>query len=70
MHNELPVYLQRLPLNPNDSAHNYNTRSKASIHINRTNHEFAKLLLNSIPNAAKIQIETHCLKYFSNYVTA
>ena len=59
MHNKLPVYLQQLPLTPNDNIHNYNTYGKADIHMTKASHEFAKSYVtpSSPPRASYISAD-------------
>ena len=74
--NKLPVYLQNLPLNQNNSVHNFNTRGQYNIHTIRVHHEFAKRSLryslphtiNNAPDLLKDKVTTHSLHGFSNYI--
>ena len=74
--NKLPVYLQNLPLNQNNSIYNFNTRGQYNIHTIRVHHEFAKRSLryslphtiNNAPDLLKDKVTTHSLHGFSNYI--
>ena len=72
-HNKLPVYLQNLPLDQNNSIHNFNAPGQHNIH---TINEFAKRSLryslqhtiNNVPDSLKDKIATHSLYGFANYI--
>ena len=74
--NKLPVYMQNLSLDENNSVHNFNTRGQYNIHTIRVHDEFAKRSLsyslphtiNNAPDLLKDQITTHSLHGFSNYI--
>ena len=73
---KLPVYLQNLPLDQNNSVHNFTTRGQYNKHMIRVHHEFAKRSLryslphtiNNAPDLLKDKVTTHSLHGFSNYI--
>ena len=76
VHNNLPQYLQQMPLIPNNEIHNHDTRRHNEIHIYATQHAFAKRCIRyNIPktvNAAsaiiKEKVATHSLHGFTTYI--
>ena len=75
-HNKLPVYLQNLPVDQNNSIDNFNTRVQYNIHTIRVHHEFAKRNLrcslphtiNNAPDLLKDKITTHSLCGFAMFI--
>ncbi len=73
---QLPHYFQQLPLDPNHTIHNHNTRHCDNIHIRRTNNQFAKMcirhnipiLVNKTDTEIKAKFVTHSLQVLSKYV--
>jgi len=72
---QLPLYLQNLPLQPNTTIHNHNTRSSNSIHRNRMLHTYANqslrhnipIIVNELPDIIKDKFSTHSLSGFALY---
>ncbi len=75
-HNKLPHYLQQLPFHYNRDIHNHETRQKNNLHVQKTNHEYAKYCIrynlpksvNSTPNCIIDKIETHSLQGYAIYI--
>lgn len=74
--NLLPTSLINIPLNPNSTIHDHETRTRNSIHMPKIKHEFAKRTIrysipqtvNNMPDIVMNKINTHSLKGFVNYV--
>jgi hypothetical protein len=76
VNNKHPLYLQKLPLQPNTTIHRHNTRSSKNIHRNRVSHSYATqsisynipIAINEQPDLIKDKFLTHSLNGFSLYV--
>ena len=76
VHNNLPQYLQQMPLIPNNEIHNHDTRRHNDIHIYATQHAFAKRCIRyNIPKTVneasaiiKEKVAAHSLHGFTTYI--
>ena len=74
-HNDLPKYLQSLPILNNYEIHSHATRSKNNIHITQTSHKFTNhcirnflpTIINNTSTNVLHKIITHSLQGFTNY---
>jgi hypothetical protein len=74
---ELPLYLQQLPIKKCNESHNYNTRRAAQgkLYLPKIYHEFAKnnlrysilATVNDLPKSVTDKVSTHSLKGVTNY---
>ena len=74
-HNQLPQYLQGIPITINQNLHTHNTRQANEIHVTRIHPEFARRLvrnsipytINNLPEQVVSKIRTHSLTRFTTY---
>jgi hypothetical protein len=76
VNDNLPYYFQQLPLIPNQTIHNHNTRYNQNIHKHRVNHQFSQLcirynipqLINNTDALITSKFNTHSLQGLAKYV--
>ena len=75
-HSELPNFFQSFSLQPRSLIHQYNTRIKTQLNVNKTKRKFAEncvrnqiaLIVNKTQSNILDKIDTHSLEGYCNYI--